>query len=409
MRLSIRTKLVLAILVIMAISAVASASMVRILYGRSAQAAAADALRGADAAYKELERQDVARQAAIVDMLAANQALRDAFAARDRERLQALSLPIHQVLKKEHGIEHWNYVDSDTKRMFLRVHLPDKHSDVIERPTILKAMERRELSAGKELGKSAFALRVGKPVILDGRLVGYIELGHVIDSFLGLMKTQTGDDVAMFINKKLIDASEWARTRGTARNNWEDFPSVVVVNSTTQDAIVDASAASLGEARTLAEQSREGAVFARAVFPVKDSTGAIVGGLVVRHDITALYSQMWNGMLQAIAFFAALAVVTSLLAYLLVDRLIFRRLRTMMTTMEDASMRLAGGDYSVAATVKATSRDEIGSFEEFFGNFLGLVGNTLRTLVERSRQRPATTGQAPQQPPPVAGRGGRSA
>lgn len=403
MRLSIRTKLVLAILLIMAVSAAASAAMVRMLYGRSAQAAADGALRGADAAYKELERQDVNRQAAIVDMLAANQALRDAFAARDRDRLQALSLPIHQVLKKEHGIEHWNYVDSDTKRMFLRVHLPDKHSDVIERPTILKAMERRELSAGKELGKSAFALRVGKPVIVDGRLVGYIELGHVIDSFLGLMKAQTGDDVAMFIGKKHIDASEWARTRGTARNSWEDFPSVVVVNSTTQDAIVDAGAASLGEARTLSEQSREGAVYARAVFPVKDSTGTIVGGLVVRHDITALHSQMWNGMLQAIAFFVALAIVTSLLAYLLVDRLIFVRLRTMMATMEDASMRLAGGDYNVAATVKATSNDEIGAFEAFFGSFLGVVGNTLRALVERSRQaRPPAAGAAP--PPPVPAR-----
>jgi len=401
---SIRVKLVLVILVIMAVSAAASTVLVRALYARSSRAASAEALHGAAAAYEELERQDIARMSAIVDVLAAHPGIREAFAARDRDRLQAVSLPIHAALKAEHGIGHWNYVDSDTRRMFLRVHLPAKHDDVIERATLLKAMERREMSAGKELGKSAFALRVGKPVIVEGTLVGYIELGEEVDHFLARMRQQTGNDFAMFISKKLIDASEWARTRGTARNNWADFPDVVVVKSTTEDAIVDAAAVAGGggSAQTLEEQARDGAVFARAVFPVRDSTGAVVGGLVVRHDISALYGSMWQGLLQAIAFFVVLAAVASLVAYLLVDRMIFRRLRAMMSMMEDASMRLAGGDYNVAGTMKgAASDDEIGHFETFFGTFLGLVGNTLRTLVERTRP--------PRPPPPtsaqVPGRG----
>lgn len=298
------------------------------------------------------------------------------------------SRSIHTVLKGEHGIGHWNYVDSETRRMFLRVHLPAKHDDVIERPTLLRAIERREMSAGKELGKSAFAIRVGKPLIIEGRLVGYIELGEEIDHFLGRMKQQTGNEFAMFISKKLIDASEWARTRGTTRNTWSDFPDVVVVNSTTQEPLVSAAALAGdgGTGQTLDEQAQDGKVFARAVFPVRDSTGAVVGGLVVRHDISGLYAAMWQGLLQAIAFFVALAVVASLVAYLLVDRMIFRRLRAMMSTMEDASIRLAGGDYSVVGTVQASREDGIGSFEAFFGNFLGLVGNTLRSLVERTRQ-----------------------
>ncbi len=404
---SIRSKLVVAIVLIMAVSAAASSVLVRTLYGRSARGASAEALRGAAAAYEELERQEIARMSAIVDMLAANPGIRDAFAARDRERLQAVSQPIHAVLKGEHGIGHWNFVDAENRRMFLRVHLPAKHDDVIERASLIKAMERRELSAGKELGKSAFALRVGKPVLMEGRLVGYIELGEEIDHFLGRMKQQTGNDFAMFISKKLIDASEWARTRGATRNGWSDFPDVVVVNTTTQEPMVDAAAVTGGgaEGRTLDELSRDGAVFARAVFPVRDSGGNVVGGLVVRHDISGLYAAMWQGLLQAIAFFVALAVVASLLAYLLVDRMIFRRLRAMMATMEDASMRLAGGDYSVAGTVKASSDDEIGKFEGFFGNFLGLVGNTLRGLVDRARQaRPPTSAATPAAPAQSPGR-----
>ncbi len=396
--LSIRAKLVVAIVLIMAVSAAASTALVRALYVRSSRAASAEALRGAAAAYAELERAEIARMAAIVDTLAAHPGIRDAFAARDRDRLQEIAAPIHATLKGEHGIGHWNFVDTDTRRMFLRVHLPAKHGDVIERATLIKAMERREMSAGKELGKSAFALRVGKPLLVEGRLVGYIELGEEIDHFLARMRQQTGNDFAMFISKNLIDASEWARTRGTARNDWEDLPDVVVVKATTPDQLVDgaAVAGNLAAGATLDETAHGGVVFARAVFPVRDSSGSVVGGLVVRHEITALHGAMWRGLLEAIAFFVALALVASVVAYLLVDRMIFRRLRAMMSTMEDASMRLAGGDYSVAATVKASSDDELGGFERFFANFLGVVGSTMRALVERNRQaRPPASPQAP--------------
>jgi hypothetical protein len=398
---TIRAKLVLAIVLMMAVSAAASLVLVRALYLRTSHGAAEQALAGAAAAYAELERNEVARMGAIVDMLELNPGIRDAFASRDRERLQAVSLPIHAILKGEHGIGHWNYVDSDTRKMFLRVHLPSKYDDVIERPTILKAIERREASAGKELGKSAFALRVGKPLIIDGKLVGYVELGEEIEFFLGRMKQQTGDDFAMFIQKKRIDASEWARTRGTRRNTWDDLKDMVVVNATGEDVHVDQAAVdALGaDGRTLDEQTRDASVFARGVFPVRDSSGNIVGGLLVRHDITPLNRAMWQGLMRAVAFFVALAILASFVGFFLVDRIIFRRLRAMTSTMEDASMRLAGGDYSVAATVKPTSSDELGQFEQFFGNFLGLVGNTLRSLVERSRAQRTTTISQPAQPP----------
>lgn len=395
---SIRVKVVFAIVAIMGVCGLASTALVRALYARSSRVASEEALRSAAADYEELERQDVARISALLDVLAANQALRDAFAAKDRDKLQAIAQPIHQVIKGDHGIGHWNFVDTD-RRMFLRVHLPTKHSDLIERPALVKAMERREMSVGKELGKSAFALRVGKPVFVGGQLVGYMELGDEIERFLGQMKQQSGNDYAMFIQKKLIDGSEWARTRGTARNNWNDFADVVITNATTPEALVDAAAiaGAATPGRTLEEAVQDGKVFARGVFPVRDSSGNVVGGLVVRHDITALRDALSQGLVAALAFFAALAAAASVIAYLLVDRLIFRRLRAMMSAMEDASMRLAGGDYAVAGAVATGRKDEIGRFESFFGEFLALVANTLRALLERQRQAPRPAA------PPAAG------
>jgi len=389
MSLSIRAKLVLAIVLTLGASGVASAFLVRELYLRSARAAAEEALRTAAAAYEQLEKNDVEKLATALDVAVHHPGLRDAFLARDREKLQSLTLPIHQTLKTEHGIGHWNYIEAETRKMFLRPHLPNKFGDVIERPSLLKAMSRLETSAGKELGKSEFALRVGRPFFADGKLIGYVELGEGITHFLGKMKAQTGNDFAMFIHKKLLDQSEWARTRGNERNNWNDFPDVVVVNSTTPEAIVDPTAVAANgdnEGKVLAEQERGTSVFARGVFPVRDSGGTVVGGLVVRHDISSLFGGMRSGLFQALGFLVALALAAAGLVYLLVDRLIFRRLQKMMATMEDLSVRLAGGDYSVAGASADARDDEIGRFETFFGEFLGLVGNTLRGLADRNKQ-----------------------
>jgi len=389
MSLSIRAKLVLAIVVTLGASGVASAFLVRDLYARSSRTAAEEALRGAAAAYEQLERNDVEKLSTALDIIVHHPGLRDAFAARDREKLQSIALPMHQALKGDHGIGHWNFIEAETRKMFLRPHLPNKHSDVIERPSLLKAMSRLETSAGKELGKSEFALRVGRPFFADGKVIGYVELGEGITHFLGKMKAQTGNDFAMFIHKKLIDQSEWARTRGSERNNWNDFPDVVVVNSTIAEAIVDAGAIAAGhepQGKVLEELERGGTVFARGVFPVRDSGGTVVGGLVVRHDISALFAGMRQGLIQALGFLLALTLGAAGLVYLLVDRLIFRRLQGMMSTMEDLSVRLAGGDYSVSAAGTQARNDEIGRFETFFGEFLGLVGNTLRGLAERNKQ-----------------------
>jgi hypothetical protein len=396
---SIRAKLVVAIVSTLAVAAAGSALLVRQLYLRTARSTAGEALRGASAAYEDLEKNEVEKLTVILDTLVANTALRDAFAARDRDKLLAIALPIHQVLKAEHGIGHWNFVDAETKRMFLRPHLPAKHDDVIERPALNKAIERRENSVGKELGKSAFALRVGRPFWgADGKLIGYIELGTEVDHFLGRMKMQTGNDFAMFIQKKLVDESEWARTRGKARNTWNDWATVVLANSTTSDELLDeaAIAGAGADGTILNEVERNGAYFARGVFPVRESSGKIVGGLVVRHDVTALHADMQLGLLRALILLGGLAIVASILVYPIVDRLIFRRLRTMMGTMEDMSVRLAGGDYSVGSVQRSLRKDELGGFESFFGDFLRLVGNTLRTLSDRQKQQQS---RPPSRPP----------
>jgi len=406
---SIRAKLVLAVLLTMAVAGAAVSWLVREAYERGGRIASEQAVRAAAAAYEDLERAESAKLAATMDGLLAHPGLREAFVARDRARLLALAAPIFQGLRSDHNITHWYFLEPEpSRRCFLRVHAPAKFDDVIDRATLLRAISRREMAAGKELGKTAFALRVVRPFLVDGKLAGYLELGEEIDHFLTRMKAQSGDDVAMFISKKHLDHAEWARVRGASRDNWGEWPEVVVVDSTAADPIVDAPAIALASsspgAALLEELDRGAQVFIRGVFPVRDASGQLVGGMVVRRDISALHASMQSGVARALALVAILALLAAGLVYLLVERLIFRRLQGMMGHMEEASLCLAGGDYDVGAGMQPARRDEIGAFEAFFADFLRHIGTTLRGLAARRQEGP---GRAPAAtPPPLRSRPG---
>lgn len=390
--LSIRAKLTVATLLIMGLSGLGSAGILVLLHKRGTSTASEDALKGAATAYEAIERFESEKLATALDVAISNTAIREAFAARDRDRLYALAAPVLQSLQAEHGINIWNFVEGEPDRQVfvLRVHMPSRFGDIMRRFNLGRAMEKHDLSAGKELGKAGFALRVARPCFIDGKIIGYVEFGEDIDSFLEKMKAQTGNDYAMFIQKKSLDPVEYERSRGKARNNWSDFADVVVVNRTTedQDPIVDESAirALADEGRVLSTAERDGALYARGVFPVRDAGGQVLGGLVLRRDITKLRDNMRSGLLLAIAGAMLLALAAAALIYLLADRLIFSRLTRMKDAMQDASMRLAGGDFSAGDGIPPSNDDEIGSFQSFLSEFLGVVRNTLSDLTERLKQ-----------------------
>ena len=70
-----------------------------------------------------------------------------------------------------------------------------------------------------------------------------------------------------------------------------------------------------------------------------------------------------------------------------VELLVLRRLKAMSATMEDAAMRLAGGDYDVGGAIVPGDQDEIGRFETFLASYRGNIGPALREL-EMRRGRP---------------------
>ncbi len=384
---SIKLKVVLGVLACLTLSALANARLAAWLRQQDVEAAAQQSLHTAAESYAGLQQADVEKLSAALEALAADAGLAEAFARRDRPRLLELATPLFTALRERHGVTHWYFHEPGPPRCFLRVHAPSLHGDLVERPTMAEAVARQDTASGMELGRTAFALRVVRPWTCGGTLIGYLELGEEVDHFLRRMERQTGDGFAMLVLKERLDEREWAATRGGARNTWDDRKDLVLVDSTADDRRLlgwEGRVQDLPEGgQVLGLERRGDRAFVRGALPLVDATGARVGALLVLHDVTALDRGLEDHHRGVLMVVLGIALVTSVLLVLLLERLVFRRLERMMERMEDLGARVAGGDYDVARDAPPPSGDEIGRLEEFFARFLRVVGGALSELQRR--------------------------
>jgi hypothetical protein len=271
------------------VAAVAAAWLLGAVPAQASEARASvrAALRRAGASYAELEKREVDRLSQELDKLLKDEKLVAAFVARDRPTLLSAARPTFEKLK-ERGVTHWYFIEPEPARTcFLRVHQPHLSGDVIERATLAQAIATHQTGSGKELGKTAFALRVVKPISSGGKVVGYMELGEEIDHFFGRMKAQSGDDFGLLVDKRYVDRKELARV--LKEDRWDERPDVVLIQSTIWDEKnidLGGPLQSLSDEAVVVREWQDGPkTYAGGAFPVRDAQKRIVGAVFVRHQI----------------------------------------------------------------------------------------------------------------------------
>lgn len=389
--LSIKVKITVAVVACLVAIAAANAILAGYNYGRDMAYAGEQAVGVAARSFVSIEKREIDKLSTTLDALAGEPAFAAFMSLRDRDRLLEAAAPIFRELKTRHKVTHWYFIDpAPARTVFLRVHRPDLHGDVVDRQTLLAAIRTGDTAAGKELGQTAFALRTVRPFAPQGKLLGYVELGQEIDDFLQRMKAETGDEYALVVQKRFLDEAAWAATRGERRNNWGDDPEVVSVDATRSEPGVVGTSADVRDVpdggRYLGRLDRGSRHFVRGVVPVLDAAGQRVGGLFVLHDVTALHDRLVSEQVNVVLLIGAVAVVVLALLYVLFEVLVFRRLSRMTRAMQRVSVRLAGGDYDVGGTLEPSTPDEIGKFERFLASFLSTIGSTLRELEKRQRR-----------------------
>jgi hypothetical protein len=384
--LSVEVKLGIAVLAACLLGAILGARVAGGIFEGNLEDAAETTLQAAADAFSGQERSEIEKLTATLDVLLADQHLREAFVARDRARLLALAAPVFATMSERDRITHWYFIEPEPSRtVFLRVHRPELFGDRVDRTTLQRAIDTRDLGTGKELGQTAFALRAVRPWFHEGKLLGYVELAEEIDHFLTAMKSRTGDEYGLLVKKKFLDEQAWARVLGPRANTWNDRPDVVVVDTTTfTDGIIDYPGdieriADRGE--MLGEALRGDRAFIRGIFPLRDAAGRKVGGLFVLHDFTRHHTALRAGILQAgLALLAVGVAIAALIAWL-VHRFVFGRLARLRIQLEAH----AGAEGLPPSRVVAPpSDDELGRLEALF-----------RRVLFPSRPRSDTEAQAP--------------
>lgn len=123
---SIRTKVLAALLGCLLLGLAGILGLTRFSFERNSQVLAAESVAGAQKLFTILESRDISKMTAVSEMLLANPQIRDAFAAKDRDRLRQLTEPLYPKLKNE-GITNWMFhTPEPDMTVFLRLHNPSK-------------------------------------------------------------------------------------------------------------------------------------------------------------------------------------------------------------------------------------------------------------------------------------------
>jgi signal transduction histidine kinase len=259
-------------------------------------------LNTAQKAFTDLETNTGRMLSATLEVLLTNKEIGAQFAKRDRENLYRLTRPVFEHLKKQDNITHWYFLNPEPGRTcFLRVHAHHKYNDIISRVTMDTSIKTKKIAFGKELGKTALALRAVRPYYYKNQLIGYIELGIEMEDFFKVLSKQTGNEYGLLIKKEFLDESKWASLTAEKKipNNWDDMEHLLLVNQTSDTIHLLQFKEKFGNPghipddgivlEKLTENKRH---FARGIFPFYDAAGRKVGGVFIRKDITPIYNAM---------------------------------------------------------------------------------------------------------------------
>ncbi len=230
-------------------------------------------------------------------------------------------------------------------------------------------------------------------------------------SVLARMKAVTGADYGLLVDKDAVDEAAYAAAREAIgeQSVWDEDDSYGLLVTTSAEAAermqfdpapsdIPKQGRGVGldvgscwhachgtgsdEDYWSVRASNDETSSGHAVFAVYSGGIDPIGIIYVIEDVSTRADEAERTLLQTIIAVSITLIVATLTIGALMDILILRRLKRMTTHIQDISMRVAGGDFD-AQFEPDGSNDEIGSFEKFFADFIGLVSMTLKQLSRR--------------------------
>ncbi|MBI5602553.1 MAG: PAS domain S-box protein [Deltaproteobacteria bacterium] len=238
----------------------------------------------------------------LLESIMNDRAIQTAMKGKDRQVLLSRTAPLFKRIAAYHPVTHLYF--SDAQRInLLRVHQPNRYGDRIDRVTTLRAEKTGKIVYGLELGPlGTLTLRVVAPMIVDGKRIGFVELGEEIDHITAKFKKFLGVELIVHLHKKFLRRSDWEagmKMLGRA-SDWDRFPDVVLVEQTlpvNPEALPLFFSEGSHRAETndveIVSQNRR---FRGRFLVIKDFQGVQVGDMVVLIDVTGQVTRLYYTM-----------------------------------------------------------------------------------------------------------------
>ena len=231
-------------------------------------------------------------------------------------------------------------------------------------------------------------------------------------ALLTAMNEITGTDYGLLVDKASTDAEAYASSREqlALASNWDEGATYAML-ATTNDAAasrmafdvspetvpvsgkligIENGACSKTCHNTIQGEgaywgvkwSEDESTLTHGVVPIASASGEPIGVIYALDDVSGQADAARESMWQTMIVIGVTLLISTLLIAGMIDRLVFKRLARTVLSIEDMSIRVAGGDFD-ARFEPDGSHDEIGEFEAFFSQFMELMSATLKSLVKR--------------------------
>ena len=319
---------------------------------------------------------------ALAYEVANNPEIQAAFAARDRERLAALTLPSYQVIDAQFDIPQYQFHLSPATS-FLRLHSLDQYGDDLSsfRQTVLIANQEKRAVSGIEIGRGGLGIRGVVPVTYQGRHIGTVEFGPNVDlTLLEALHTKSGANLQILLER---NAAEIATFTGVEGKSQGPIDSLILQASTLETVffgpITNYEQALAGNA-TLEHFDYQGHSYAVLTAPLYDFSGKVIGVVDIISDHTAVAQQQTRQVM----FYIGILVVMLLTIGFGFSFLASRTL-TPISDLTITSKAIAEGDLTKRATIQ--SNDEIGVLADAFNTMTSQLQNALQDMEKRVEMR----------------------
>ncbi len=318
-------------------------------------------------------------QSGLLKFLETDETLQTHWLNRDRAALLNHVQPILERILSDHRITHFYFIDTN-RVCFLRIHNPDRYGDTIPRLTLAAAVQNYTEAHGIELGTfGTLTFRSVLPWHLDGRLIGYVELGQEIGHIEDELSNIIDVDIAITVYKSCLDSVRWVEgNRMLGRvGDWGQYDDFVVTAMTAEhpsDNLDKCLAASHNRHQhTTVEMEHAGRPYLARSLALIDAGGRKIGDILVLKDVSAEMSALRTLTIITIVAGFIVGAMLFVLFYIILGRI-------------EAKLERTRTDWMAEIDERKRVTEELASHNEFMQNVFESLTHPFYVLDAKSYQ-----------------------